>query len=231
VGSAPHYDGCCCYQCFSYGGGVSYLEPLSSPTYVTNNYNYYGDTAPPVEPEPPSEPKREGAAQPAPAPPSTPVLSEVELRLKEGDYYFKKGDYAKAVESFKKAVDAEPQAAAPRFALGEALFATGDYHYAAFSIRKGLELNPDWVRAKLDRREYYRSLEDYQAHLKKLEDYVRERPYDGSALFVLAYNRYFSDQKTEARELFQRVREVERQDAASELFLKELDAPAPAPPK
>ena len=48
---------------------------------------------------------------------------------------------------------------------------------------------------------------------------------------MLAYNRWFSDQKAEAKELFQRVKEVERSDATSDLFLKELEKPAVEPPK
>ena len=118
-----------------------------------------------------------------------------------------------------------------RFAYGHTLFALGKYQRAAEAVRKGLELDPTWPGVRMDRRNFYRDPSQFEAQLKKLEQYVAQHPEDGDARFLLAYNLYFSGQKGRAREEFGTLIKTNPLDAHSELFLKYLaGAPGPAAP-
>ncbi len=152
-----------------------------------------------------------------------------------GDNAFRSGDYSKAIEEYEQAIVLEPGSAIARFALGEALFVKGDYAYAAFVLRKGLELDGSWLDVEVTKDRVYGKLADYATALNKLETFVASHPYDGAAKFVLGYEYFVTKQYDRAKEMLEQARQL-GPDPAADLILDAIEkrhAPAaePAPEK
>src|SRR5262249_6533736 len=138
---------------------------------------------------------------------------------------------AKAVEAFKNAVTVDPKNAIARFALGEALFAQGDYHYAAYSIKKGLELNPHWVDVDAPKDKFYGSMAPFDAAMKQLEAYAQANPYDAASQFLLGYQNYFTGKYDESAAAFGREIDLVGKDASADLFTAKIPDRKANPPK
>ena len=72
--------------------------------------------------------------------------------------------------------------------LADALFATGDYHYAAYSLKKALELDGTLLETTLDKRTLYPDPREFDRQLEVLEQYVADHPVDDDARLLLAAN-------------------------------------------
>ena len=171
-----------------------------SPTVV---YNYYYDDSPVY---------REVIAQPADevvvvaAEPAEMVVQNVSVRaateyMALGDRAFTEGRYGDAVHYYAKAIEFAPEDGVLYLVLFDSLFATGDYHYAAFALRRSLELNPEIATLGLDKRAFYGNPADFDQQLALLERYVSDHAIDDDARLVLAANYLFSLQPERCVEL------------------------------
>jgi len=138
-----------------------------------------------------------------------------------GDELFGKGEFRRAVDCYRAAVKKAPDDPTAAFALGHGLFAIGSYQEAARELRRALRLFPDIVAVPMRRRDFYGDPKDLEAQLARLADYVGRHPEDAQARFLLAYNYFFSDRRSEAREHFAALGP---RDFEAAIFLRSLRA-------
>jgi hypothetical protein len=174
----------CYYPVFS----VVYSQPLASTEVVTVA----------AAPEPVGE-----AVAYAPAAPAAPALAgglsiAAQRYLELGDRAFREGRYTDAVQAYAKAVEFAPEEAALHLVLSDALFAAGDYHYAAYSVRRALDLDPSLVASRVDKHGFYPDPQQFDAQLATLERYGHEHPSDRDARLVLALNYLFGGRPADA---------------------------------
>lgn len=146
-----------------------------------------------------SEYREEGAAveaAPLPegeqesAPPTFDAATEKYLR--DGSELFATKEYEKAAEQFRMAVIANPDAAAPKFAFGQALIALGDYPYASRVLREALVAEPGILNAPGSIVGVYADAEEFYRVLSELKAKLLDHPQDPDLLFLVVYEHYFS---------------------------------------
>jgi Flp pilus assembly protein TadD len=143
------------------------------------------------------------------------------------------------VQFYAKATALAPEEAALHLVLADALFATGDYHYAAYSIRRALELDPKLAETSVDKHAFYSDPSEFDAQLARLEAHCEAHPEDADARLVLATNQLFGRRPGAAVSLLERSQGpaagVSAADPAVELILaaarKAQPVAPPAPPQ
>ena len=129
---------------------------------------------------------------PAPAAADDSALpAGAETFLAQGDEAFRAGRYGEAVQLYARAIEEAPDVGVLYLVLSDALFATGDYHYAAYTIRRALRLDPSLVQGEVDKHEFYEDPAEFDRQLAVLEQYVLDHNTDGDARLVLATNYLF----------------------------------------
>ncbi len=118
-----------------------------------------------------------------------------------GDRAFREGRYGDAVHYYAKAVEFSSQDGILYLILSDALFATGDYHYAAFSLRKALELDPALAQSVVDKHSFYSDPAEFDRQLAILERYLEDHFEDDDARLVLAANYLFGNRPAAAVDL------------------------------
>lgn len=146
----------------------------------------------------------------------------VESHLRLGDFYFREGRYDEAAESYLRAIAYAPEDGSIHFVASDALFAQGDYHYAAYMIRRALELDPGLATVDLDKRTFYENPDLFSLQLSALQSYLEEKRFDAAAHLVHGYNLRFSGRPDRAAQAFERVLEIEPGNEAAELMLAGL---------
>jgi hypothetical protein len=163
--------------------------------------------------------------------PSTPderssLTTAAERYLHLGDRAFREGRYGDAVHFYAKAVEFSPDEGVLYLVLADALFATGDYHYAAFTIRKALALDPSLLDSVVDKRGFYGNPAEFDRQLVVLEMYVRDHPTDTDARLVLALNYLFGSRANSAADVLESpYSERLRGDDAAALILEAARRP------
>ena len=147
----------------------------------------------------PKPPRRQAGQEPAR--PDLERLPAPKL-IDRGDEWFGKGEYRRAVDCYRAAVRKAPDDPTAAFALGHGLFAVGSYREAGRELRRAVRLFPEVVSVPMRRRDFYGDPKDFEAQLARLADYVGRHPEDPQARFLLAYNYFFSDRRSEARKHF-----------------------------
>ena len=157
----------------------------------------------------------ETAAAPAATPDLNPALArelyalgnnrDAIVDLETGARLFKEGNYAAAADAFRTAEASEPMNAVPKFALAHALFALGDYEGAAFLVKRGMELLPEWPSVGTSLHELYGDPSHLQEHIIGLSTYSATNPAAVDARFLLGYVRYFTGDLDGAESAFRAV--------------------------
>ena len=200
-----------------------YYPPLvySSTVYTTSSYDdgpevvyvevpadeqpveYVGEAAaPPVQEA--AQPAFPGAGIPEVAGADDGSLnSAAERYLELGDDAFREGRYGDAVQFYAKSIELAPDVGVLYLVLSDALFATGDYHYAAYTIRRALKLDPALASSGVDKHTFYSDPQEFDRQLAVLEQYVLDHPTDGDARLVLATNYLFGNRPAEAVDLLE----------------------------
>ena len=181
------------------------------------------DVAKRVEPrklEPGMPPDRPAPVDPL-APGANPIEEGRRLTLR-GEMAFRAQEYGLAAQKFSQAVDVDPAGSRAYFLLGQAYFALGKYRDAVQAIGLGLGLDPDWPKSDFHPRFhlYEQHPEDWQRHVELLEDAQARQPNNAGYLFLVAYLRWFDDQRGEAIRLFRQVRPLVADPALVDRFLK-----------
>ncbi|MBU0755153.1 MAG: hypothetical protein KJ645_08425 [Planctomycetes bacterium] len=146
--------------------------------------------------------------------------------LDQGAQYFRQGMYLEALQFFRLAALADLNAPIPKFAYAHALFALGIYEYAAYEIRQGLALMPDWPRIGGDLTLMYDGTDDFEKQLMALQEYLAVNDHDEDALFVLGYISFFSGDLFTAEETFQSIAATASMGNASMagLFIRTIES-------
>ncbi len=143
-------------------------------------------------------PAVQAVEQPAAAGEPQPLSIAAERYLTLGDRAFREGRYIDSVGFYAKAVDLAQERAGLHMVLADALFAAGDYHYAAYSIRKALELDPALAGAVVDKHDFYADPSEFDRQLAVLEQYAIDHPSDLDARLVLGLNLLFGNRPAES---------------------------------
>ncbi|GIW70627.1 MAG: hypothetical protein KatS3mg102_0169 [Planctomycetota bacterium] len=153
--------------------------------------------------------------------------------LAQGDELFRLGDYFGASEAYKGAVFAAPRDGHSRLRFALALFALGRYDYAAYSLRRGLELlgYPDglWVEV----RSAFPAPAAFERARHDLEVYLRHYPGEPHALAVLAFVDFMDGQPQQAARACRALLEANPRDALAAYLqrrLELLEQPPQQPP-
>lgn len=183
-----------------WGYGSSYWGWCYSPwLYTTVVYETYDPTVivvqqPAPEPLPVGGPVAAPAGAPAKAPPE--VRADLEAAAHEsllaGDAAFREGRYSDAVRHYARAVECTPDRGSLWLILSDALFATGDYHYAAYALRRALELDPTLLETLVDKHGWYSDPTEFDRHIAWAEAYLRDHVLDEDARLILAANYLFA---------------------------------------
>jgi tetratricopeptide (TPR) repeat protein len=140
----------------------------------------------------------------AQAAPAAGTLGPAAMRYLElGDSAFSEMRFADAVHFYARSLEFEPDRGMLHLVLADALFATGDWHFAAYSIRKALQLEPDLVDSPVDKHQFYADPAEFDRQLASLELYFEEHPTDGDARLVLALNQLFGGRPEAAKDLLE----------------------------
>ncbi|MHC5065829.1 MAG: tetratricopeptide repeat protein [Planctomycetota bacterium] len=197
-----------------------YYPGYSSTTVV---YEVAADTEPVAEVEAEVETEEERLAR----------LTQRHLEL--GDFYFKQGRFEEAAESYMRALAYSPDDGSIHFVIADSLFAQGDYHYAAFMIKKALELDPELAQAEVDKRSFYEDPALFDRQMETLRKYLEEKPYDAAAHLVMGFNLRFSGDSAGAKLALARVLEIDPDSRAAQLLLdsatKERESASATPPR
>lgn len=132
-----------------------------------------------------------------------PRLGSAGQFLSLGDQAFREGRYSESVHYYAKAVELEPEQGVLHLILSDALFATGDYHYAAYSLRRALELDPTVIDSVVDKHAFYTDPEEFDRQLQVLERYLGDHFLDDDARILLGANYLFGGQPAQAADLLQ----------------------------
>lgn len=143
--------------------------------------------------------------------------------MQQGVASFRGRDYLAAAENFRRAVPLDPDNGLPRFAHGFAQFALGDYDGAAYSIRRGLDLLPDWNRSGQDLAAWYGAPLDLQDQLEALRSHCRLQRDDGEARAVLGYVELFTGDLERAAVTLEQVAAQRPDDPLPRHFLAEIE--------
>ncbi len=209
--------------------GYGYTYAYSNPYYVAAAEPVYDYSQPIViynqpaatseavaDPNVQSEPP---AAPPEPTPAEEIARQEFELAMTR----FKSGDYVQSLS----AVDAAIRQVADDPVMHEfralCLFAVGQYQPAAATLNSLLAVAPgmDWTSMS----SLYGNTDDYQAQLRRLQDFVRKNGDDAAARFVLAYHYLVVGEQDLALEQLEKVVELQPQDMTATRIVQALKPP------
>ena len=152
----------------------------------------------------PAEPSAKGSGTvPVVESPALSIAAERYLTL--GDGAFREERWSDAVQLYAKAVELAPSNAGLYLVLADALFAAGDYHYAAYAIRKAVELDPVLLSEPIDKHGFYLNPAVFDAQLARLETYCLESPSDRDARLVLGVNFLFGGRPAAAVDLYEKA--------------------------
>jgi hypothetical protein len=202
-------------------GVPAVVQPRQQPEQVAKIEPPKKEVAPPVVPPvvppvlAPEKPKLPGQAAEANL-----VLGSRQLTAL-GVAAFQDKDYGVAAQRFQQALDADAAAARPHFLLGQAYVALGKFREAVQIIGVGLAKDPTWPRSDFRPRvDLYMNQDDWNRHVALLEQVQAGQPQNAGYLFLLAYVRWFDDDRAAATRLFREVRPLVGDPGLVDLFLK-----------
>jgi tetratricopeptide (TPR) repeat protein len=152
-----------------------------------------------------------------------PAESEVDVWLRLGDLFFSQGEFEKAADAYRNAVEAEPEAAAPRIALGETLFVLGQIEEAAVHLRKALEIDSTWLESSANRREAHADPSLFDRRFASLIAHLQDHPFDAAGRFVAGYFLWFAGDLEASRAHLSLLREILVEDPVADLVLSRIE--------
>jgi len=159
------------------------------------------------------------------------------LMMFEGTRAFHEGDYDAAARLFLEVSMQDPANVDGTLAYAVARFATGDYAISAIAIRRGIRRLCDVVNSGFDIRDRYSDPEDFDRHVRMLEQFLDERPENVDAIIVAGFVLHFAGQHEQAAQTFNEVKRLSPSDAdVADCFLnanppEEIQRPASGEPE
>lgn len=138
--------------------------------------------------------------------------------IASGTRLFQSGKYMAAADHFREATRLQASDPTPYFMLGQSLFAARRYDEAALAIRRGLQVNPEWLEAEFDMRTLYGDESQPLTQLADLAGRLQANPLDREILFLLGYELFVTGEKEKARTILEQVARLEANDKHLEPF-------------
>ena len=115
--------------------------------------------------------------------------------LADGEERFRAGDFIVAFDKFRLANDIVGRSPETLLSMAHAKFATARFSYAsaAFYLRKALKYLPELPLVPLRPKAFYGNPATFGEHIIRLQEHLDEHRFDGDALLLLAYFRWFID--------------------------------------
>jgi hypothetical protein len=158
---------------------------------------------------------------PAAAAPKVDPVRDARTLLQAGVRAFRDNEIGLAGQRFRQALDLDPKLHEGYFYLAESLAAVGKYDEAFNRIGQGLKLRPDWPRDKFRPRVelYGLHIEEWQQHVRTLENAQKADPKNGKLLFLVGYMHWFNGNQPEAFDFFRRARPLLADPSPAQRFL------------
>jgi tetratricopeptide (TPR) repeat protein len=135
------------------------------------------------------------------------------LMMFEGTKAFQEGDYDAAARLFLDVSMQDPANIDGTLAYAVARFATGDYAISAIAIRRGIRRFCEVVDSGFDIRDRYDDQEDFDRHVRMLEQFLDDRPENVDATIVAGFVLHFAGQREQAVQVFNEVKRLSPSDA------------------
>jgi hypothetical protein len=139
-------------------------------------------------------------------------------QMEAGVRLFRAGRFSAAAERFQSAAEASAEAT-PYFLLAHARFASRRYAEAVQSLKRGIEINPDWLMLDFDARALYADPELIVTQLAHLAIEVEANPLDRDRLLLLGFELFVTGQTDRARPILEQVARLSNNDAHVKPFL------------
>jgi len=153
------------------------------------------------------------------------LIAHATAQIDRGVKLFQQGQYQQAADIFQLACESNQGDATARVYAGHALFALGRYRDAVRNLRRAFELQPRIAYLIYDVRGDYDEPAKYEQQLNALRKALEMSPRDVDRLFLMGYMHYYTGQRTAAWRYFQRVQEVDKNDAISERLMRNAQPP------
>ncbi len=209
---------------WGYSYGYTYSNPyyVASPAVVTAPYDY----SQPIVINTYNNPSAEATSDSSNEQTSTQTVEETAEEqagyklFDQAVEAFKAGDYEQALELDESAIQNVPNDPVLHEFGALCLFALGDYTRAAAVLNALLAVAPgmDWTTVS----SLYPDVEVYTAQLRKLEAFSKQKPDDGAAHFVLAYQYMVAGHTDAAVRQLEKVVAVQPEDAVAQRILDAL---------
>ncbi|MCP4192367.1 MAG: tetratricopeptide repeat protein [Planctomycetaceae bacterium] len=133
---------------------------------------------------------------------------------------FYEGDYSEALTKTDAAIRGVPDDVNMHEFRALVLFALGRYEEAAETLYAVLSVSPGWDWTTMI--SLYKDSADYTTQLRSLEQYRNEHPNQSTAYFLLGYQYLTAGHDAEARNEFQRVVDLDSNNAVAKKLLEML---------
>jgi Tfp pilus assembly protein PilF len=139
-----------------------------------------------------------------------PPANSAEQELRHGDGLFASRKHADALDHYIKAVEMSPQMADAWFRQGFAQSAEGEYALAAKSLRKAMELKPDWAGSSFRLATMYgNDTVGKRSRMTALYAAARRDPNDADVQFLIGAHLYFDGRADRAVQYFQHAEKLQ----------------------
>ncbi len=106
--------------------------------------------------------------------------------------------------------------------LAQIYLASARYAEGGAAARRSIANVPDLGDEQIHFRDLHQKGEEYDSHLRKLDEHVGKNPDDREARFLLAYQLYFSPDRAKSKPLFERLKAKDSEDRGAAYFLERL---------
>lgn len=136
-----------------------------------------------------------------------------------GDRHFKAARYRDALTRYRKAISTDEDLAAARFREAFAYLGLGNLNRAATSIRRGLQLDPDWPDSEFVLEDLFTNDAERKLAFQKVSERLDLLPNDSEARLLAGVMLHFDGDPDAAEKQFRRAIEIAGVDAAASRFL------------
>lgn len=126
-----------------------------------------------------------------------------------------RGDWVQAARAFNAALETSDGDRRASFLVAQAELGQGNYEAALGAVRRGLRMNPAWVKSDLDLRDLYASGEVLEGQFEELDLAAARKP---ELNFLLGFERFHSADPEGALVAFERALKLDPEDRQARTY-------------
>jgi len=126
-----------------------------------------------------------------------------------------RADYVQAARAFNAALETSDGDRRASFLVAQAELGQGNYELALGAVRRGLRMNPAWVKSDLDLRDLYATPEVLEGQFEKLEMAAARKP---ELSFLVGFERFHSADPEGALVAFERALKADPEDRQARTY-------------